>query len=344
MGTLMKIRLLFMALMGFMIIACSDDSTVKAPFHNNIDTSATEVATKYDLGNCTSKNEGRSVWVKNESKRYNCESSKWVVVDDTADVADTPDVSDTTDTTEVFDPSKVTYGTLEDSRDGHTYKTVKIGEQVWMAENLNYMNDSIFSACTPEELGGCQKYGRAYIWHSAMELVSVSESHQTAPGELKEYILSPHQGVCPEGWHIPNDAEWNTLMDYVETHNGKEFAGTSLKTSDWDKMDGLPQGTNRFGFSAIQAPDGWLSKTPINFKQISNRAATETNPQKIRPAFSVSIPQIINDAGERENYIRMEASFCSVSGNIWQLSTDEFWNNSDRSYQYNTCYVRCLKD
>ena len=329
MRNFMKTRFLFGALIGLVIVACGDDSAVEAPFHNNIDTSATEVATKYDLGNCTSKSEGRSVWVKKESKRYNCESSKWIVVDDTAD---TPDVSGTTDTTEVFDSSKITYGTLEDSRDGHTYKTIEIGEQVWMAENLNYMNDSIYSACTPEEFGGCEKYGRTYIWHSAMELISESESQYTAPSELEEYIHSPHQGVCPEGWHIPNDAEWNTLMDYVETHNGKEFAGTSLKTTDWDKMDGLPQGTNRFGFSAIQAPDGWFSK--VSNKEFKNS----------KRFVSVSLGERINDDGEREKYIGMNASFCSVSGNIWRLSTDEFLNNSDRSYQKNTCYVRCLKD
>jgi len=338
----MKIKSLFIALISLVIIACGEASTVEAPFHNNIDTSATEVATKYDLGICTSKNEGRSVWAKKESKRYNCKSNKWVVVNDTTDVANTPDTS------EVFDASKVSYGSLEDSRDGHKYKTVKIGKQVWMAENLNYMNDSIFSACTPEEFGGCKKYGRAYIWHSAMELARVSENNLTTPSELEEYIHSPHQGVCPEGWHIPNDAEWNALMDYVESHNGKEFAGTSLRTSDWDKMDGLPQGTNRFGFSAIQAADGWISKTSrIDFKKYFNQSISETNPQKIKPVVSIRLSEKINDAGEREKYIGTQASFCSISGNIWQLSTDEFWNISDKSdkiYSYQTCYVRCIKD
>lgn len=338
----MKIKSLFIALISLVIIACGEASTVEAPFHNNIDTSATEVATKYDLGICTSKNEGRSVWAKKESKRYNCKSNKWVVVNDTTDVENTPDTS------EVFDASKVSYGSLEDSRDGHKYKTVKIGKQVWMAENLNYMNDSIFSACTPEEFGGCKKYGRAYIWHSAMELARVSENNLTTPSELEEYIHSPHQGVCPEGWHIPNDAEWNALMDYVESHNGKEFAGTSLRTSDWDKMDGLPQGTNRFGFSAIQAADGWISKASrIDFKKYFNQSISETNPQKIKPVVSIRLSEKINDAGEREKYIGTQASFCSISGNIWQLSTDEFWNISDKSdkiYSYQTCYVRCIKD
>ena len=354
----MKIRFLFIAFIGLIVVACGEGSAVDAPFHNNIDSSAIEVATKYDLGTCSAQNEGRSVWVKSESQRYNCKFSKWIVAVDTTIAKDSIIYADSSnlyadssnfvvespDTAEIFDLPKIVYGTLKDSRDNHTYKTVKIGEQVWMAENLNYKNDSIFSACTPEEFGGCEKYGRAYIWHSAMELVSVSESQQTTPSELEEYILSPHRGVCPEGWHIPNDAEWDTLMVYVEARNGKEFAGTSLKSTDWDEMKGLPQGTNRFGFSAIQAPDGWLSKTPINFKQISNRAAAETNPEKIKPAFSISIPQIINDAGEIERHIGMQASFCSALGKIWQLSTDEFWNNTDRSYQYNTCYVRCIKD
>ena len=88
--------------------------------------------------------------------------------------------------------------------------------------------------------------------------------------------------------------------------------------------------------------DGF-QKNPLTLNKYLTELLLKQTPKGFDRPF-LYLYQIINDAGERENYIGMEASFCSVSGNIWLLSTDEFWNNSYRSYQYDTCHVRCLKD
>ena len=117
-----------------------------------------------------------------------------------------------------YDPAT---NTLKDLRDGKVYKTVTIGDQTWMAENLNYETDSSF--CYNDSAEYCAKYGRLYTWAAAM-------------------------GACPTGWHLPSEEEWNILLSEV---GGQSIAGTALKSqSGWH--DG-GNGTDAFGFSALPA-------------------------------------------------------------------------------------------
>ncbi len=131
-------------------------------------------------------------------------------------------------------------GMLTDSRDGQTYKTVVIGTQTWMAENLNYAVDS--SWCYENSADNCAKYGRLYQWASAMALPAAYNEATWGGSDAN------HQGVCPAGWHIPTNAEWTTLENTV---GGENVAGTALKsTSGWDEGG---NGTDAYGFSALPA-------------------------------------------------------------------------------------------
>ncbi len=113
---------------------------------------------------------------------------------------------------------------LTDSRDGQTYKTVEIGTQTWMAENLNYKTDSSF--CFNNADSNCVKYGRYYNWVTAME------------GE----------GVCPAGWHLPSIVEWNVLFYAL---GGNDSAGKALKSvHGWNS---IIWGSDDYGFSAVPA-------------------------------------------------------------------------------------------
>ena len=138
---------------------------------------------------------------------------------------------------------------LYDNRDQQTYKIVLIGNQVWMAENLNYKATG--SRCYGDNSGGdsqnrCGTYGRLYNWLTAMALTSSCGFYSSCSSQIK----SPHRGICPEGWHIPSDAEWIALTDYV---GGSSMAGTQLKANSGWNSNG--NGTDVHGFSAL--PGGY---------------------------------------------------------------------------------------
>jgi len=136
---------------------------------------------------------------------------------------------------------------VTDCRDSKTYKTVVIGTQTWMAENLNYAVDS--SWCYENSVDSCVKYGRLYTWTGAMNIAS---SYLSASASA--VVSTPHQGVCPVGWHIPTSAEWQTLRGYVDANNGDEGVGISLKsTAGWEYDTDTPTGTDKFGFSGLPA-------------------------------------------------------------------------------------------
>ncbi|MCL2282469.1 MAG: fibrobacter succinogenes major paralogous domain-containing protein [Fibromonadales bacterium] len=137
--------------------------------------------------------------------------------------------------------SSISYGTL--SYQGQNYKTVVIGIQTWMAENLNYNVSG--SKCYGNSDSNCDTYGRLYNWATAMALPESCNS-----STCSDQIQSPYRGVCPEGWHIPSDADWDALMTTV---GGSSMAGTKLKaTSGWYSGG---NGTDDYGFLAL--PGGY---------------------------------------------------------------------------------------
>ena len=123
--------------------------------------------------------------------------------------------------------SEIEKGSFTDARDGQSYKTVAIGDQVWMAENLNY---KVYpSYCFDNEESNCEQYGRLYVWSAAMS-------------------------ACPSGWHLPSKDEFETLLSAV---GGQEFAGKKLKSSEGWNGDG--NGTDAYGFSALPACKSQIS-------------------------------------------------------------------------------------
>ena len=154
------------------------------------------------------------------------------------------------------------YGELVDSRDGQIYKTVKIGDQWWMAENLNYayigvpykvnsINDSNYSDstswCYNNDVDNCTKYGRLYTWAAAMDSAGLWSLDGWGCGRGSS--CSPTgaiRGICPEGWRLPTKTEWYTLFTAV---GGDSISGAKLKsTSGWTSSG---NGVDAFSFSGL---------------------------------------------------------------------------------------------
>jgi uncharacterized protein (TIGR02145 family) len=139
-----------------------------------------------------------------------------------------------------------TYGTLTDQRDRQVYRTVTIGTQTWMAENLSYAPPGSESGwCYQDAVDNCPKLGRLYTWPQAMAGAS---SGTAAAGTVR--------GICPAGWHVSTVGEWSTLLSFVQADArvGAENGGRALRsTSGWNEYDPDCSGWDFFGFRALAA-------------------------------------------------------------------------------------------
>ena len=153
-----------------------------------------------------------------------------------------------------------TDASLTDVRDGKTYKTVKIGSQVWMAENLNYEYNegTARSYCYDDDPAMCEKYGRLYTWAAAMDSAAVFSGNGKGCGYGKTCSATkPVRGVCPAGWHLPSTYEWNILGNFIAKSlfgGNADSVDYALKaTSDWTEFIGETSGSDAFGFGALPA-------------------------------------------------------------------------------------------
>ncbi len=136
------------------------------------------------------------------------------------------------------------------------YGTKRIGDQVWMTENLNCNVSG--SKCYDNKESNCATYGRLYNWATAMALPSSCNSSTCA-----SQIGTPHRGICPSGWHIPSDAEWTTLTNFV---GGASTAGKYLKaTSGWYNNG---NGEDKYGFSALPGGIGGIGGAGVGFSGV----------------------------------------------------------------------------
>ncbi len=258
------------------------------------------------LGTCNGENEGAVKKAFNVS--FVCKSELWYSLL----LADMEQDS-------WFNPN-ITYGSLTDQRDGQTYRTVVIGTQKWMAENLHYggENASVKLAanmadenlCPSGDEKYCEKAGYVYTWTAAMNLSPTYRSRVVSSYP----ITSNHQGICPDGWHVPSKEEWNTLLEYVKyTYNE--------------------------GVNAIKATDSWVwfsgDVAPTNVTGFSMLATGMTSESWGRIDMGVSTAFISGDVP-------------SIVLNMPYLTIQEFFYNEDKIKEFNSSddafSVRCIEN
>ena len=211
-----------------------------------------------------------------------------------------------------FNPD-INYGSLKDERDGKTYKTVKIGDQVWMAENLNYAGGGI-GHCYEDVPENCEAGGRLYKWNVA-------------------------KTVCPEGWHLPSKTEFDTLLSAVKQGYDEEqcsLASMLKATSGWNYGG---QGCDKTGFSAVPAGGKHIegSRAPeYNYAGSAAFFLTSTE----HSADEVYIMQLNLEVFSDDSYESYEYGVSLVYDyELTQLDGWPHYNTKKSEFS-----VRCLKD
>ena len=222
----------FVFIMGACFLtACGDDSA------NNGATNAKSLdADSYmsieDFPNCTEKRNGESALDQSSGKAYVCSGKMW-------------EEDEKSSSSNALVDSAV----LVDSRDGQTYKIITIGRQTWMAENLNYETED--SYCYGNSSYYCNKYGRLYTWGTAMDSAGIWSRNGKGCGYNVKVCAStsPVRGVCPDGWHLPSQTEWDML---ISTVGGLSSAYIMLASkSDW--RNGGFYSEDAYSFAALPA-------------------------------------------------------------------------------------------
>ena len=231
-----------------------------------------------------------------------------------------------------FNPD-VNYGEMTDSRDGKVYKTVKIGDQVWMAENLNYEaptppDSSKFSWCYADKEKLCDAMGRYYSFKAIFNeridsLRSCSSKQMDCRDSAK--IEALYQSVCPDGWHLPSMTEWEKLFDEL---GGKDVAAQKLVSkSGW--FGGEP--LDSYGFSVI--PTGKASVNTSVYIYVHPNRYMSFGFQGYSASFWTA------------NAVKIDDKFAGFSAEIAGSASNTMFSAEVLLFSYDYNYsVRCIKN
>ena len=207
--------------------------------------------------------------------------------------------------TNLHNPAKI-YGSMTDQQ-GNVYKTIVIGTQEWMAENLKttvYRNGNAIDNII-------ENYQWLDLTTGAWASYNNDNQYDCPYGKLYNWFaVADPRYLCPTGWHVPTDGEWTALTDYL---GGEEFAGGKMKTTGtqyW--LDPNQDATNESGFSGL--PGGTRN--------------------------------LGGDFGDVISYGLWWSSSEYDTGSAWFRDLDWYDGNANRSYGYKQAgfSVRCLRD
>lgn len=250
-----------------LLVACGGEITT-----NVIQTTGMTVIAKGDkVPDCSVDIEGTMIYVADSSAAFFCTDGKWQPLkgENGENGPQGDSVGVLLNGNDGVEGKRFVTGWMVDPRDKQIYKTATIGQQIWMAENLNYaytaptkdngLDSSSF--CLNDDPANCTRYGRLYLWSAAMDSAGVIDGN-TANGcgdGAKCSSSGIVRGVCPQGWHLPSEAEWEKLIVAVDgsitEYDMKNMAGIKFRSvSGWNDYDDKSgNGTDAYSFSALPA-------------------------------------------------------------------------------------------
>lgn len=234
---------------AFSLYACGGDSSTQTPADDN--------TVQETISSSEGSSDGTSSGKVLSSGESTGKSSS----------TDKPNSSSSTDSGKAdgfpvnYDPET---GLVTDERDGDVYKTAKIGEQIWMAENMRIVDSAYMMGCEhyfPEDWKNppdsiLKKHGRFYSWITVMQLSCDYEDKLAVSAGTDSAYHTPNQGLCPKGWHVPTIAEWQTLLNQGPV--------TKLLSTEWDYKNPDYKGTDDYGFS-LPIPNENVESYPCYF-------------------------------------------------------------------------------
>lgn len=228
-------KLLPALLFSLLFLACGDEKSPNSPDDEDISSSSLSSS---DSKKKSSSSKGKSSSSKGKSSSSKQSSSSRNASSSSQKSSSSSSLEHSKDYK--IDPKTVVNGKFTDKRDGQVYKTVTIGSQTWMAEDLNYKTEN--SVCADTTNSDCKKYGRKYYWSDIIDSVNSGCS----PNYPCEY---PFQGICPEGYRVPTFDDWKLLFQNVSIRVDKDDnyieAGYRLRSKKSD-------GNDDYGFSAFR--------------------------------------------------------------------------------------------
>lgn len=202
------------------------------------------------------------------------------------------------------------YGEFLDTRDNQVYRTIQIGRQVWMAQNLNYASVSgnadygKGSFCYKNDTTYCPKYGKIYSWTAVS---NVPSTYKTATFVSEKLNETKYQGICPAGFHVPQIAEMDTLLKCVKAANSTDRSALTSAVM-WPSKNGK----NSLGFSLL--PGGWFTDYGSYVE------------------------------GDKQTRLWLALDSKNKSAYIWGCGDKDCAYDFNMNYQNYKFYVRCIKD
>ena len=258
-----SILLVFAFVLSFLTACSGDDSSSTSV--DDFSSESVEASSSSVEGSSSSSKESSSSGAMPESSSSPVSSSS--VVQSSSSIVAVPCKTETEDNCK--------YGTLVDERDGQTYRTVVIGEQEWMAENLNYAylqpTSTLDSSswCYDNDPENCETYGRLYLWSAAVDSAALFSEGGKGCGNVKAtYGRSDdlvyqkcegdsYRGVCPEGWRLPSEDDFFILEDAA---NDSSLLFKS--TNGWDEEC---NGIDTYGLGVLPASSYRTQFSPDKF-------------------------------------------------------------------------------